>query len=357
MPDNFLTIEGGKPNNNFSNKWRNIVFIVILVGLIGGGVFGYTQFQPVNTKESLQKFSSVLSKDKMNPLAYGEGGDVAPAPPQPPPPLPELIGTLPTAESFTAESIFVKDRDNGVVLYVKNGYAKRPIASITKLMTALVLLEHNLDPLISHAVVGDQLADSHVYSGEQYTVDQLWNAMLIASSNKAAVTLVDATHWTREAFVERMNQKAVELGMVDTYFVEPTGLDERNISTGSDIAILLDEAMKQQKIVDIMLKKEVMIQTADTQSERHIWNTNWLLTGWVPHHFTLLGGKTGFIDASGYNVAVRLGHEDGRKLDIIILGAKVHEARFTEARDVAESVFNAYKWPTKEGSSPSGEVR
>lgn len=347
MSDNFLTIEGGKPNNNFSNKWRNIVFIIIILGLIGGGVFGYTQYEPVETKESLQKFSSLLSKDKITALAYGEGGDMAPVPPEPPPPLPELISTLPAPETFTAESIFVKDRDNGVVLYVKNGYAKRPIASITKLMTALVLLEHNLDATMSHAVVSDQLADSHVYSGERYTVDQLWDAMLVASSNKAAVTLVDATHWTREAFVERMNQKAVELGMVDTFFVEPTGLDERNVSTGSDIAILLDEAMKQEKIVSIMLKKESTIQTADTGSDRHIWNTNWLLTGWVPHEFTLLGGKTGYIEASGYNVAVRLGHKDGRKLDIIILGATVHEARFTEARDVAEGVFNAYKWPER----------
>jgi D-alanyl-D-alanine carboxypeptidase len=204
-----------------------------------------------------------------------------------------------------------------------------------------------LDAKKIEIVTSDQLVDSHVYVGEQYTIEQLWQAMLIASSNKAAVTLAEATGWTRDAFVERMNQKAIELGMVDTQFVEPTGLDPRNSSTGSDISILLNEAMKQESIVHEMQKKEVVIQTADTHQDRRIWNTNWLATGWVPHDFTLLGGTTGFIEASGYNVAVRLGHQDGRLLDIIILGANTHEARFIEARDVAEGVFGAYRWPEK----------
>lgn len=345
MADNFLTIESNKLATNFSNKWRNVVFVLLLVVVFGSLAVGYVSYAPPTTKQTWQRFSSVLSKDRLVSLAYGVGGDVEVVPAPKPPALPDLIGELPKGEQFSAASMFVKDRESGVVLYAKNGYEKRPLASITKLMTALVLLEHNLDSGKVEAVTADQLADSHVYSGEQYTVEQLWQAMLVASSNKAAATLADATHWTREAFVERMNQKAVELGMVDTIFVEPTGLDPHNISTGSDISILLNEAMKQEKIVDAMLKKEIIIQTADSHQDRHIWNTNWLLTGWVPHQFTLLGGKTGFIEASGYNLAVRLGHQDGRLLDIIILGANGHESRFTEARDVAEGVFGAYQWP------------
>ncbi len=349
MSDNFLTIEGGKPINNFSNKWRNIVFIIVLCSLVGGGVFGYIQFKPDEPKTVLQKLSAVLSHETDPVPTYGEGGDIAPPHTEVVAPvLPELIGTLPQPDAFTAETIFVKDHTDGVVLYVKNGYGKRPMASITKLMTALVLLEHNLDATIPRAIVHDDLADSHVYPDETYTVDQLWNAMIVASSNKAAMTLVDATNWSRIAFIERMNQKAVELGMVDTYFVEPTGLDERNVSTGSDLAILLNEAMKHEEITETMLKKETILRTANTQSERHVWNTNWLLTGWVPNQFTYFGGKTGFIEAAGYNVVVRLGHADGRELDIVILGANVHEARFTEARDIAESVFTAYKWPVKQ---------
>lgn len=316
--------------------------VVLVVAGIGAGVYHYG---PSTQPEQWHRFTSLLSKDKMAAMVYGEGGDIAPVPPVLPPPLPELQGTLPLPETFSAESIFVKDAETGIVLYAKQGYTKHSLASVTKLMTALVLLEHTLDSQKILPVVSDALAESHVYTGEQYTEDQLWEAMLVASSNKAAMTLVDATSWSREAFVERMNQKAIELGMGDTHFVEPTGLDAENVSTGSDISILLSEALKQEAIVREMLKKEVTIQTADTHEDRHLWNTNWLATGWVPHHFSLLGGKTGFIDASGYNVAVRLGHEDGRKLDIIILGASTHEARFTEARDIAEGVFAAYTWP------------
>lgn len=345
MSDNFLSIESNISKENFSNRWRNIVFIGMIVLVVGGITAGVYHYSPSTPPKQWHRFTSLLSQDKAAVVAYGIGGDVASVPPILPPSLPELQGLLPAPETFTAESIFIKDRESGVVLYAKNGYAKRSLASITKLMTALVLLEHKLDPQRVLVVVPDALAESHVYTGEQYSIDQLWEAMLVASSNKAAVTLVDATPWSREAFVERMNQKAVELGMVDTYFVEPTGLDSRNVSTGSDISILLNEALKQESIVREMLKKEAIIQTADTHQDRHLWNTNWLATGWVPHHFSLLGGKTGFIEASGYNVAARLGHEDGRVLDIVVLGAKVHEARFTEARDAAEAVFAAYTWP------------
>ena len=75
-------------------------------------------------------------------------------------------------------------------------------------------------------------------------------------------------------------------------------------------------------------------------------NTNWLLHEWTPHDFFVLrGGKTGYIPASGYNFTMQVEDEDTNLLDVVVLGADYHESRFTEARDIASSVYDAYIWP------------
>ncbi len=77
-----------------------------------------------------------------------------------------------------------------------------------------------------------------------------------------------------------------------------------------------------------------------------MYNTNWMLLGWVTNDFyKLYGGKTGYIVASGYNFTMRVENEDNHILDVVVLGADSHEGRFTEARDVAEWVFDNYTWP------------
>lgn len=346
MSDSFLTIEGGQ-KRQLSNTWRNIVFGAIIFVVLGGaGLYSYAESS--KTEHIASRFSAVLSKDKVIELVYGAGNDhdpvAAPMPPAPPA-LPELTGTLPETKTFSAASIFVKDEKTGVVLFVKDGYNPRPMASITKLLSALVLLEHSFDTASTTQVVADDAIDSHVYARETYTLGQLWDAMLVASSNKAVLTLVDATGWTRESFVERMNQKAMELGMSDTHVVEPTGLDAQNVSTGSDISLLLAEALRYPRISEAVTKKEVIMKRADGTGERRAWSTNWLLTGWVPTSLTVIGGKTGFIDASLYNFAVRFKKEDGRMVDAVVLGASAHESRFIEARDITEAVLSAYTWP------------
>jgi D-alanyl-D-alanine carboxypeptidase len=160
------------------------------------------------------------------------------------------------------------------------------------------------------------------------------------------MTLADAVGWPRVAFVERMNQKATELGMTGTRFTEPTGLDEGNVSTPSDVAILLTEALRQSDIQTAVLKKEHTIYSKERDKTEHMWSTDWLLLGWIPETFAdFRGGKTGFIEASGYNFAMEAGDGHERLLDVVVLGAETHEARFTEARDIAEWVQKSYRWP------------
>ena len=260
--------------------------------------------------------------------------------------MPKLIGELLSAEEFNAESIIVKDHATGFVLYKKNEYRKRSIASITKLMSALVLLEKNPLWSLKTSVIGGDNLDTHMYAGDTYTLDELWYAALVGSSNKAILSLANALNWSMEAFVERMNQKAIELGMLDTIFVEPTGLDENNKSTASDLVILLKEALKQEKIYEALLTPEYNLYSAERKKKHHMWNTNWLLLGWIRNDFNkIFGGKTGYIGVAGYSFAVQLSDKNEHIIEVVILGTDEHETRFTEAKKAAEMVFANYQWP------------
>jgi D-alanyl-D-alanine carboxypeptidase len=340
---NFLDIQ--KERKDFSNAWRNVFFLVVLFGLFGGGMFAFSTYVP-----NLSPLASAFDEETNQTLVPQEvgGGDVTVDPPVVLPPIPELIGEVPNAENFSAQTMIVKDHETGVVLYGKNVYVQHPIASITKLMSALVLREHDLDWATSTVVTSADVVDTHMYAGDTYTIEDLWRSSLVASSNKAIMTLVEAIEWSQEAFVERMNQKAVELGMTDSHFVEPTGLDSDNVSTASDISLLLNEALADDKIVSTLLTPEHTLYSAERKNRHSMWNTNWLLLGWIPHTLNLHGGKTGYIDASGYNFTSRVSDDLGRLLDIVVLGTNSHEARFTETKDIANAVYEVYQWPNQE---------
>jgi len=281
------------------------------------------------------------------------GGDVTIAPPEHvPQPLPELTGVLPDPDMFSAKVLFVKDQETGKILYGKNEYTERPIASITKLMSALVLLEQGIDWRAQSVVSPDDVSDSHMYAGEQYTREDLWRAALVGSSNKAILTLADSTGWTREDFVARMNEKSLELGMTDTHFEEPTGLNVGNVSTAADVSILLEESLRFNEISQAVLEPEHTLHATNQFKTHHMWSTNWLLLGWVTNQLEdFRGGKTGYIPQSGYNFSMQLADEEGHVIDVVVFGAANNNARFSEARDIANAVFENYTWPKEEESA------
>jgi serine-type D-Ala-D-Ala endopeptidase (penicillin-binding protein 7) len=333
-----------KPIDDSSNLWRGIVALAT----IGVGLIVFIFVNSVHLPPQLQELSLVLDTVVgVHDDVVQAGGDVVIAPPEVvKPKLPELIkGKIPQ-DDFSAESMIVKDNESGMVMYRKSEYSERSIASLTKLMSALVVLEKNPDWLNLATVIEDDIFDTHMYAGDTYTIEQLWQAALVGSSNKAIYTLADAVGWPRVAFVERMNQKALELGMIQTKFIEPTGLDAGNQSTASDLAMLLNEALRSEKIRTAMATKELNLYSEERQKKHHMWNTNWLLLGWITndlHKFR--GGKTGYIPESGYNFMMQVSDADNHIIDVVVLGANSHEARFTEARDIAEWTFDSYKWP------------
>jgi serine-type D-Ala-D-Ala endopeptidase (penicillin-binding protein 7) len=347
---NFLQIESTsqKKNPQVGDKLRNLIMASILFGVVGIGI-GSIMFTSsgsiISSMEEVAKKTFPFAEDIELVKA---GGDVVVEPvyvPQPP----TLTGALVDASTFGSQALLIKDVESGALLYEKRAYDAWPIASITKLMSALVILEKTPDWTTSTQVISDDVVDTHMYAGDTYTLEELWRAALVGSSNKAILTLSDAVGWPRDAFIERMNQKARELGMADSHFTDPSGLNEGNVATPSDILLLLSEALSREKVQDTLLLNEHQLYSNERKKPHHMWNTNWLLLGWITHGFgDIIGGKTGYIDASGYNFTARVSDATGHHIDIVVLGAATHEDRFTIFRDAGEWAYDNYTWDDEE---------
>lgn len=282
------------------------------------------------------------------------GGDISTEclpPSKPTTPLPKnkeiFLGKL------TAATVLAVDDKTGTVLYQKNSDVVRPLASITKLMTALVLLDLPINWQATTTIVKeDNEIDSHFINiGEIFKLDDLWHVALIGSSNGAINALVRSSGLTPEEFAKRMNIKAKELGLNSARFVEPTGLEEENAASAEDTCKLLKEALQLNKIQKTLQIGEYYAEPLNKSKPRRVWSTDWLLTKWIPSDFKPedIAGKTGYISSSLYNFAVRLSDREAHTIRVVVLGAVSNEARFTEARDLAKWLFEHYVWPDEEG--------
>ncbi|TSC83763.1 MAG: D-alanyl-D-alanine carboxypeptidase family protein [Parcubacteria group bacterium Gr01-1014_13] len=254
--------------------------------------------------------------------------------------------------SSTAASAIVVDTKTKTVLFSKNTDQIRSLASITKLMTAVVLLDLPINWASTTIITdGDMEGDHHINAGEEFTLDDLWHVALIGSSNSAINALVRNTGMPKEKFVALMNEKAKELRLSSARFAEPTGLSDRNMANALDTAKLLIDALKFEKIYTTVQTGEYYSHPLNGNKARRVWTTNWLLTNWVPNNFKVenIAGKTGYIDDSGYNFAVSLTNEKKHSITVVVFGAATNEDRFSEARDLAEWSFSHYLWPDESG--------
>lgn len=273
------------------------------------------------------------------------------------PAVPVIVGNPVIPNTFTAAAVLVVDDKTNTVLFKHNSTEVRPLASITKLMSALVLLDTEVRWASSTVIVENDIADdSYVTVGERYVFEDLWNTGLIGSSNSAIRALVRESGLSEDVFVGRMNAKAQELGLLSLRFVEPTGLDSRNMGTAQDVARLLTTALAHEKIKKTLAVGEYYVKPLVSKEKKRIWSTNWLLTKWIPHTFAAdVVGKTGFINESGYNVAVRMLDKSNHLVRVVVLGAASNEFRFSEARDIAEWVFTHTRWPEDQSVTVSAE--
>ncbi len=247
-----------------------------------------------------------------------------------------------------AKSALIIDVPSGRILYEYNANQVRSIASLTKLMTAIVFLEGN-PPLDSVVTVSREDARgagrrrSQMGIGESFKLLDLLYASLMASDNRVTRTLARASGLSMDNFVLRMNEKARELGLDSTSFVEPTGLDAGSRSTAFDVARLLSFALENYWIAHITSTSQYTFHSVNKRRRHVLLNTNRLArAGWEVE-----GGKTGFISASGYCLVTILKDKEEHEILAVLLGAPTNSRRFSETIYIIDWL-NRYVYPRQE---------
>lgn len=236
----------------------------------------------------------------------------------------------PNPPHVDARSAIVVDAASGEALSKQRSKDVHSLASITKLMTALVVLDAGLpfDQVVTMDKA-DQVGGARltVRAGESLTVKQLFNAMLVGSANNAAKALARATGMSHEQFIAAMNAKAVALGMTTAVFTEPSGLDPKNIGSARDVALLARAAFRQPEVLAASTTRAYGFTTKDGGAHR-IKNTNKLLKT----DLRITGGKTGYLDEIGYSLAVKAKNKTTKQEFIaVVLGTTSPTVQFGES--------------------------
>ncbi len=242
---------------------------------------------------------------------------------------PKSLAPRPTipAPLLQATTVYVQDVDTGLELFSTQASERWPIASITKLMTAIVALENlrhdQVIPLTQNAI-DTEGSTGNFRLDEAYTLEDLVKSMLVVSSNDAAVAIAD--FYGHDNFVKLMKQKASALEMFQTSFFDESGLSFVNQSSVSDLSKLTVYIFRAHpEIFEITRTKTVTITERNTGAKKQLLNIN-AFAG-RPDFF---GGKTGYIDSSGGNLLSTFSYKNHRIL-IIVFGA---EDRFKETESI-----------------------
>lgn len=253
--------------------------------------------------------------------------------------VPSTEADKPTAPRVTAKGAFLVDEDTGTVLYSWNADRQLEMASTTKMMTAILILESlDLDKVVKvpAAAVGAAGSALGLKRGESFTVKELLYLMLVPSANDAAVTLAIAEAGSVKDFVAKMNARAAKMGLENTHFENPSGLHvEGHVSTAREMAQIARAAMEDPVFRKIVSTREFSLdKPVGGVSDRVIKSSNELLRdySWVN------GIKTGSTPYAGYCLASSA-TKDKVTLISIILGAKDQDTRERESKTLLEYGF------------------
>jgi D-alanyl-D-alanine endopeptidase (penicillin-binding protein 7) len=230
-----------------------------------------------------------------------------------------------------AEAAIIYNPETGEVLWENHSKDQRSMASITKVMTAVVFLESNT-PLST--IVTVQRSDvahastTYLRNGFQLPAEDLLNLLLVGSDNAAARALARSSVIGYDAFIERMNSKARELGLESTVYADPSGLLSENMSSAYDLARLIAYAAADERVGAIMRKSSFSTHVGKRTITAN--STNQIVRS---GDIDVVGGKTGFISRSGYCLATLLRlPQSGQQVAFVVLGAKSNASRFWETR-------------------------
>lgn len=244
-----------------------------------------------------------------------------------------------TEETITAPSAVLMETSSGKILFEKNPHEQRPCASITKVMTMLLVCEAidngklSLDDTITASAHAASMGGSDIWleEGETMSADDMIKATVVASANDAAVALAEHLCGSEEVFVEKMNEKASQLGMKDTVFKNCNGLDEDgHITSAYDVAVMSRELMKHEMIFDYTSIWLDNLRDGKTQ----IVNTNKLLKTYNG----ITGLKTGTTNDAGCCMSASATRGD-MSLVAVVLGCNSGKERFSDAAALLDYGF------------------
>lgn len=244
---------------------------------------------------------------------------------------------------------YVLDQDTNEVLFSKNPQAVLPIASITKLMTALVVVEAGLSLDEKIAVTDDDIdtekfTRSRLAVGTTLTRGDMLHLALMASENRAAHALGRSYPGGMEAFVAAMNTKAQSLGMTDTHYVEPTGLSSRNQSSAADLAKLVNVTSQMPLLRDLSTSREARVALGKRLVQFR--STNGLLSNPL---WDIGLQKTGFINEAGKCLVMQASMA-GRKLIMVFLDSSGKASRIADAERMR-------KWLASQGETATASAK
>ena len=258
-----------------------------------------------------------------------------------------LLSTSAGALEVSAPSAVLMEKETGTVLYEKDAHAKLEPASVTKVMTLLLTMEAidagqlGYDTVITASAHACSMGGSQIWleENEQMTVDDMLKAVCVVSANDCAVALAEAVAGSEEAFVEKMNQRAAELGMNDTTFKNATGLPaEGHVTSAWDIALMSRELILNHP--DIRNYTTIWMDSLrDGKSE--LVNTNKL----IRFYEGATGLKTGSTDSALYCLS-GTAERDGMELISVIMKAPTSAQRFDDAKALLSYGFSTYALET-----------
>lgn len=230
---------------------------------------------------------------------------------------------FPDAPEITAVSALFVDTSTGEVLYAKNPEEKLPVASLTKIMTAIAVLEKKtLDDIYTVSQRASEMEPDKMFllPGEKHTLKNLLDGIFLVSANDASEVVAEGTTGRREEFINLMNSKAIQLGMNNTLFINPSGLEEDNVSqysTALDVAVMSRYLIKKwPEVVDISAQPYVYIESTPLHQDYEMYSGINLLTTYPG----VVGLKTGFTPEAGLTL-VTLARKGNKEVLGVLLGA------------------------------------
>lgn len=254
-------------------------------------------------------------------------------------PAPEMAISL-SPPTFTAKAALAYDLNSDIILYSNNLNTRLPIASLTKLVTALIVIKNSyLENIVTVEKFDTQVVGSNMglVAGEKIKIIDLLYGMLVSSSNDAALALARSVGGSTENFTKLMNEETGLLKLQDTHFTNPVGWDlEDNYSTVLDLKIILNEFFKNPTLLEIVNTREKVVNSIDSNYSHKLISTNKLLL----ENSNISGVKTGFTTKALGNLIIKISKFNAQVVTIVLNS----QEREQDTKKLIDWLFAVYRW-------------